>query len=173
MKSTAAFSADDYRRLLGLRLGALDGCAVVVLSDYAKGALSEEVCQAVISEARAQTNSRYWSIPKNQSFARYRGATAICPNRKELAAATGEPAPILMRCLRLGQALLVSHLSGVHGRDAWAKRELPFCSGIRDSTRPPSCKQVFDVSGAGDTVIAVLALAMACGVPIETAVASR
>jgi D-beta-D-heptose 7-phosphate kinase/D-beta-D-heptose 1-phosphate adenosyltransferase len=166
-ESRTTFSADDYRRLLGQAYGALEGCRVVVLSDYAKGTLSEEVCQAVIREA-LRRKIPVLVDPKCRTFARYKGATAICPNRKELAAATAEPGDKLTTLLDAGQAML-------------SPLELQFMAvtlgekGIavlrqRDQLRVPAVvRQVFDVSGAGDTVIAVLALAVACGVPLEIA----
>ncbi len=142
--------------------------AVVVLSDYAKGALPEAVCQAVIREARKR-NIPVLVDPKSQSLARYRGATAICPNLKELAAATGEAPANLDRLLVAGQALVpsleVEFIAVTLGEKGIAvlRRNSRFHS-------PAIVRQVYDVSGAGDTVIAVLALAMACDVPIETAV---
>ena len=142
--------------------------AVVVLSDYAKGVLTEAVCQTLIREAR-QRNIPVLVDPKSQGFARYRGATAICPNLKELAAATGEAAADLRASLGRGSELLSPPRSGIM---AVTLGEKGIAVLQRDSRfhAPAVVRQVYDVSGAGDTVIAVLALAMACGVPIETAV---
>lgn len=167
-ESGTTFSADDYRRLLGQAYDALDGCRVVVLSDYAKGALSDEVCQALIREA-VRRRIPILVDPKSRSFARYRGATAICPNRKELAATTGEPGDKLAALLAAGQAMLgpleLQFMAVTLGEKGIAVLRQD------DQLRAPAVvKQVFDVSGAGDTVIAVLALAMACDVPIESAV---
>ncbi len=167
MESPTTFSADDYRRLLGQAYDALEGCRVVVLSDYAKGALGEEVCQALIREARRR-QIPILVDPKCRSFARYSGATAVCPNRKELAAATGETSGKLATLLKAGQAMLgaldVQFMAVTLGEKGIAV--------LRPSDQfrvPAVVRQVFDVSGAGDTVIAVLALASACDVPIEAA----
>ena len=96
-------------------------------------------------------------------LSRYRGATAICPNRKELSAATGEPPADLERLLAAGQAMLPSlemeFMAVTLGEKGIAV--------LRPDSRlhaPAVVRQVYDVSGAGDTVIAVFALAMACGV---------
>ena len=106
--------------------------------------------------------------PKNRSFGRYRGATLICPNRKELAVATGEPTEGLQPLLAAGQAMLPSlqmQLMAVTlGEEGIAVLRPDSCRRA-----PAVVRQVYDVSGAGDTVIAVLALALACGVEIETA----
>ena len=63
----------------------------MVLSDYAKGALTPEVCQQVIQAAR-KLEIPVLVDPKSADFSRYRGATTICPNRGELAAALREDA---------------------------------------------------------------------------------
>ena len=106
--------------------------------------------------------------PKNRSFRRYRGATLICPNRKELAVATGEPPADLQRLLAAGQAMLPSlqmqFMAVTLGEEGIAVLRPDSCLHA-----PAVVRQVYDVSGAGDTVIAVLALAMACSVEIETA----
>ncbi|MGA2904767.1 MAG: bifunctional D-glycero-beta-D-manno-heptose-7-phosphate kinase/D-glycero-beta-D-manno-heptose 1-phosphate adenylyltransferase HldE [Candidatus Korobacteraceae bacterium] len=167
-EAAPAFSKDDYGRLLERAFTALPDAAVVVLSDYAKGTLNEAVCQALIREAH-QRKIPVLVDPKSQSFSRYRGATAICPNLKELAAATGEAAANLDRLLSAGQDLLpsleVEFIVVTLGEKGIAvlHRNLRFHA-------PAVVRQVYDVSGAGDTVLAVLALAIACGVPIETAV---
>jgi len=110
------FSEDDYRRLLERAFAAMADAAVVVLSDYAKGTLPEAVCQAVIQEARKR-DIPVLVDPKSQSLARYRGATAICPNLKELAAATGE-APANLDHLLGGASSGAVTRSRVHHGDA-------------------------------------------------------
>ncbi len=161
-------SPADYADLRDRVLTALPRAAVVVLSDYDKGVLTEEMCEAIIGQAR-QRNIPVVVDPKHRSFERYRGATGICPNRKELAAATGEPPEDLERLLTAGQAMLRSlqleFMAVTLGENGIAV--------LRPDSRlhaPAVVRQVYDVSGAGDTVIAVLALAMACGVAVETAV---
>ena len=74
----------DYDRLLESVLAQLPGCHAVVLSDYAKGVLTPEVCQAVIQAAR-KLDIPVLVDPKSADFSRYRGATTICPNLGELA----------------------------------------------------------------------------------------
>jgi len=162
-----AYPAAAYDDLLRRALAVLPTAAVVVLSDYAKGVLTEEVFQTLIPAARSR-NIPVLVDPKQRSFARYRGATAICPNRKELAMATGEPAADLDRLLAAGQAMLrplqVEFMPVTLGEKGIAV--------LRPESRryvPAVVRQVYDVSGAGDTVIAVLALALACGLDMEIA----
>ena len=167
-EAAPAFSEGDYQRLLERAFAALPGASVVVLSDYAKGVLSEAVCQAVIREA-CQRSVPVLVDPKSPCFARYRGATAICPNLKELAAATSEPSANLNRMLSAGEALLTS-LEVEFIAVTLGEKGIAVLQRNSRFHAHAVVRQVYDVSGAGDTVIAVLALAMACGVPIETAV---
>ncbi len=163
-----AHSTSEYSSLLGHALMALPGAAIVVLSDYAKGALTEEICQAIIREA-SQRNIPVLVDPKQQNFQRYRGATTICPNFKELAAATSEPAGAVDAVLNAGQTLV----SSLQLQFMVATLGEKGITVLRPESRlhaPAVVRQVYDVSGAGDTVVAVLALAMACDVPIETAI---
>ena len=167
-EAAPVFSDADYRSLLERVFAALPNVSVVVLSDYAKGVLTEPVCQAIIRKAQ-EFNIPVLVDPKNRSFARYRGATTVCPNLKELSATTGEAVADLDRLLTAAQGQLPSLQMAFMAVTLGEK-------GIvvlrRDSRlhAPAIVQQIYDVSGAGDTVIAVLALAMACGVAIETAV---
>jgi D-beta-D-heptose 7-phosphate kinase / D-beta-D-heptose 1-phosphate adenosyltransferase len=168
METRAPHSRAIFSQLLKSALAALPGTDAVVLSDYAKGALTEDVCQAVIGEA-VQRQIPVIVDPKQQDFSRYCGATTICPNLKELAAATGEPVAEVERVLSAGQSLvfplavqfLVTTLGEKGIAVLWPESRLH---------APAVVRQVYDVSGAGDTVLAVLALSLACQVPIESAV---
>ncbi|MBF0612672.1 MAG: D-glycero-beta-D-manno-heptose-7-phosphate kinase, partial [Magnetococcales bacterium] len=133
----------------------------VILSDYAKGVLSPQVCQQVIQACR-QDNRLVLVDPKGKDYSKYQRATAISPNRQELAAATGQPLEDLTALLRAGvelrQALEVDFLAvtlsdlGIALIDEQGVRRLPSLA-----------REVFDVSGAGDTVISTLTAALAAG----------
>jgi D-beta-D-heptose 7-phosphate kinase/D-beta-D-heptose 1-phosphate adenosyltransferase len=143
---------------------------LVVVSDYAKGVLTDRVLEQVIARAKAAGKSVIVD-PKSMSLSRYSGATVIKPNAKELARATGLPCRTedeieqAARWVFQGvdtQALLVT-------RDESGMMLIP-----RD--RPPvslgsRAGEVFDTSGAGDTTIATLALGLASGLSLEDAVA--
>ena len=140
----------------------------VVLSDYAKGALSTELCEVVIRTAR-RVGIPVLADPKSPDFSKYSGATTVCPNLNELAAATGVSVHEL-------EALLAA------GEDQRREHDLKFLTvtmsekGIRVLSEagayhsPARAREVYDVSGAGDTVIATLAACMAAGLKNETAV---
>ena len=166
-ESRAPHGATEYASLLETALAALPEASAVVLSDYAKGVLSEEVCQSTIGAARLR-GVPVLVDPKQRDFARYRGANVICPNLKELAAAVGEPVGEIERVLNAGQTLVkslgVECIAATLGSRGIAV--------LRPESRfhaPANVRQVYDVSGAGDTVAAVLALAIACHVPLESA----
>ena len=108
--------------------------------------------------------------PKSRDFARYRGATAICPNLKELAATTGEASSDVEALLSAGQ-VLVCDLDLQYIAVTLGEKGIVVLQQNSRSHAPAVVRQVYDVSGAGDTVIAVLALAAACDVPVETAIA--
>ena len=159
---------DNARQaLLRRSLGLLADVSAVVLSDYDKGTLSHLVCQSLIAAA-CRFRIPVLVDPKGRSFAKYIGATTICPNRTELAAVLNVTPPETQSLLAAAQPLL-------------SQLQLEFMtvtlgeSGIailrQDSAQlvPAMARQVYDVSGAGDTVIAVLAMAIAGGMEIETA----
>jgi D-beta-D-heptose 7-phosphate kinase/D-beta-D-heptose 1-phosphate adenosyltransferase len=168
VERTTAYADQAYAELQASAVSLLDGVQAVVLSDYAKGVLSEAVCRSVIDEARRR-GLPVLVDPKHRDFSRYAGATTICPNLHELSTATGvshkETGPILAAAHamlpRLGLDYLTVTLSEKGIAVVWPQRQQMF---------PAVARQVFDVSGAGDTVIATLALALASGLAIEEAV---
>jgi D-beta-D-heptose 7-phosphate kinase/D-beta-D-heptose 1-phosphate adenosyltransferase len=161
-------SQGDYDRLLEAVLAHLPACDAVVLSDYAKGVLTPEVCRSIIVAARA-LDIPVLVDPKSSDFARYQGATTVCPNLGELSRALSLDARDLKLLLDAAETLVhdldLEFLTATLGEKGIAL--------VRPGNRflaPAVARQVFDVSGAGDTVIAVLALCMASGLKPETAV---
>src|ERR1700729_695991 len=141
---------------------------VVILSDYAKGALSDALCESVIRAARA-IGTPVLADPKTPNFSKYTGATTVCPNLVELSMATGVPAHESEAILAAGQALVAKHdlqFLTVTMSEKGISVLRPDCT----FHSPARAREVFDVSGAGDTVIATLAASLAGGLQIETAV---
>jgi D-beta-D-heptose 7-phosphate kinase/D-beta-D-heptose 1-phosphate adenosyltransferase len=158
----------DHDRLLATVLKELPGCHAVVLSDYAKGVLTPRVCQAVIGEVRRR-GVPVLVDPKTSDFSRYKGATTICPNLHELAAASRTEGQSLEAMLAAAERMVgefdLEYLTATLSEKGIAV--------IRPGDRfvaPAVARQVFDVSGAGDTVIAVIALSLASGLAIEPSV---
>jgi rfaE bifunctional protein kinase chain/domain len=150
---------------LGPALAAADAC---VLSDYAKGVVTATLGAEVIRRARAQGRPIVVD-PKGRDFSRYCGATVVTPNSAELERATGrevEPEAALVEAGRElqrrleGAALLVTR--GAAG--------MTLLEGDRPPRHLPTvAKRVYDVTGAGDTVVAVLAVGLAAGLPLDDA----
>ncbi|WP_242097993.1 D-glycero-beta-D-manno-heptose-7-phosphate kinase [Sphingomonas sp. CROZ-RG-20F-R02-07] len=143
---------------------AIDESDVVVISDYGKGVCSDAVLAAVLAHAIAH-DKPVLVDPKRTDFSVYRGATIITPNRKELSDATRLP------CESDAEAEIAAR----HAQDASGASILLTRSEKGISLFPlvgsplhlPTVAQdVFDVSGAGDTVIAVLAAAIAADIPL-------
>jgi D-beta-D-heptose 7-phosphate kinase/D-beta-D-heptose 1-phosphate adenosyltransferase len=139
----------------------------VVLSDYAKGALSRELCEAVIRAARA-AGVPVLVDPKTRDFSMYSGATVVCPNLKELAEATGVAAQETEALMAAGEAQRKEHEIG-YLAVTMSEKGMRLMGDAVVFTSAARAREVFDVSGAGDTVIAVLGAGMAAGLRIETA----
>lgn len=145
----------------------LAGVKVLVLSDYGKGALKNH--QVLIQQARAR-GIPVLADPKGKDFSIYRGASLITPNLGEFETIVGHcrdeaelvaKGDALMRELELG-ALLVTR--GEHGMTLLRPDHAPL-------HLPARAREVFDVTGAGDTVISTLAASLAAGEELPNAVA--
>lgn len=141
---------------------AISQCDLVVLSDYAKGVLNDSFTQQVIKLARA-SNKPVIVDPKTKSFAKYTGASVLTPNRQELQAACG------LECRSDGQVVQGAHQAIDAGvcEAMVVTRSADGMSVIKKDTTVAHLRttahEVFDVSGAGDTVLAVLSIGLAVG----------
>jgi D-beta-D-heptose 7-phosphate kinase/D-beta-D-heptose 1-phosphate adenosyltransferase len=146
---------------------ALASANVIVLSDYGKGVLTDAVLAAVF-EAAARFGAPVVVDPKRMRFADYRGAAYITPNRKELTLATGlacdteeEAAAAAARAIAdCGAAILLTRSE---------KGMSLFAEGLAPIHLAAEAREVFDVSGAGDTVVAALAAGLSAGLPAAQA----
>jgi D-beta-D-heptose 7-phosphate kinase/D-beta-D-heptose 1-phosphate adenosyltransferase len=147
----------------------LGRCRLLVLSDYAKGMLTDRVLKEAIALA-AKNKVPVLVDPKRRDFAAYKGATLIKPNRGELGAATGLP---------VGNDAEIEHAAraaaSATGASLLVTRSESGMSLLGpDGTAvhmPTHAREVFDVTGAGDTVMAALAVGMAGGRSVEEAMA--
>lgn len=153
-ESNAAFNTAENNELMAVIQAQLAlKPSVVILSDYAKGLLSEPTCQAIIAQCKV-ANIPVLVDPKGRDYSKYKGATALTPNKKETAEAcniTTDDADLISKATALKQALDLDFLAVTRGEEG--------ITLIDEATHhlPAIAKQVFDVSGAGDTVIASLA----------------
>ncbi len=164
----APADADREGELIARALAVLPRVGAVVLSDYAKGVLTPRVVRAVIDGAK---RARVPVIvdPKAPDYSVYRGATVITPNRRELSAATRREAvgdaAILAAAEELAgivacEAVVVTRSE--EGMSLYAKGEAPVHV-------PAYAVKVRDVSGPGDTVVAILGVMLALGADYESA----
>ncbi len=144
-------------------LGAVDA---VILSDYGKGALDQVATMILQAKAKQKI---ILVDPKGSDFERYRGATVITPNRGELRQVVGKWASedeLTERAQALRRSLDIQALLLTRSEDGMSLYTDAGVSHVRAQAR-----EVFDVSGAGDTVIATLAVALAAAWPLERAMA--
>ncbi len=162
-----AFSEDDESRLMDMVLGQIDRSKAVVISDYAKGVVSESLVQNAIIEAKTR-GIPVIVDPKGKDYTKYRGATVLTPNRKEATeacnledsdSAVDESGRKLLDLLEV-EAVLITQ-----GEDGMTL----FTSEAESVRFPAASRDVFDVTGAGDTVIATLAVSLAAGSDLEPA----
>lgn len=147
---------------------ALVGADAAVLSDYAKGTLASGVTQRLIAAARA-AGIPVIVDPKGMDFGAYRGADVITPNRQELAFASGMPVDGDECLVAASRAVLGTSGAGVILVTRSAEG-MTLVSAAEALHVPAQAREVFDVSGAGDTVAAVLAAARAAGAGLPEAV---
>jgi D-beta-D-heptose 7-phosphate kinase/D-beta-D-heptose 1-phosphate adenosyltransferase len=161
-EDTTSFSAQDAAALLkGVCQQLSTRPGAVILSDYAKGVLSEPVCRAIVAEAR-ELRVPVLVDPKGRDYTKYTHATVITPNKLELAAAC-DASPdhveeLLQAAEGLRQRLNLDFLVFTRGEEGVSVIEAGRAFHI-----PAVAKRVFDVSGAGDTVIATVAAGLAAG----------
>jgi D-beta-D-heptose 7-phosphate kinase / D-beta-D-heptose 1-phosphate adenosyltransferase len=162
-------SAEIERSLINACTGVMARVDAVVLSDYAKGVLTPRVIRTVIDAART-LGKPIIVDPKGIDFAIYRGATLITPNRKELADATRLAAATEAEIVAAAEALAgIADCAAVLVTRSEAGMTLYRRDG--GSLHVPAYPvKVRDVSGAGDTVAAVLAVMLGTEADLEAAV---
>lgn len=154
-------------RLVRIAADTVAATSVMVLSDYNKGVLAGEVPARLIAAARA-AGRRVVVDPKGLDYGRYAGADVITPNRAELALATGLPVETEEEIVAACRALRDAHGFGAvlvtRSEDGMTLLD---ADGLHHF--PAEAPEVHDVSGAGDTVVAVLAAGMASGLALPVA----
>jgi rfaE bifunctional protein kinase chain/domain len=173
-ESSKILSDDEQEIVIGKIESILSQVNGVILSDYSKGVVGDRLCKMLSEYARVGKfgygKVPYIIDPKDRNFDIYSGATIVKPNRKEASVASGIQIDSIDSAKRAAKVLL----------DKWQSESVLITlgadgmlmeSGNRFSSFniPTEAKEVFDVSGAGDTVAAVLSLALAVGATAEEA----
>lgn len=156
-------------------LDIIDKADIVLLSDYAKGFLTKRLCQNLIAICKKR-GKRVIVDPKGTDYTKYKGAFLVKPNLKELKLATGKSfSPSSSHFLK-DVAMAANSLSrkiGVGGTLVTLSEHgmlyVPASQNAKPLHLPTIAKEVFDVSGAGDTALATLGAALGAGCDIATA----
>jgi D-beta-D-heptose 7-phosphate kinase/D-beta-D-heptose 1-phosphate adenosyltransferase len=142
---------------------------VILVSDYGKGLITNDLLSRVISSAQKHRKMVFVD-PKGLDFSKYSGASLLTPNKKEAALASGvdiiNESSLEIAANKILHNIHLDKLLITCGKDGMV---------LFEKNRPPyrvraEARQVFDVSGAGDTVLAILGLAFASGVSIKNSV---
>ena len=165
---TSPFSDEECRQLLSLYKAHLADSDVVCLQDYNKGLLEAGFCQTLIQLAKQAGKPVLVDPPLGQDYSKFTGATLMTPNRKETSVAVGfavetindaeRASAVLRDRFSLDAAVITLDKEGVFLRTAEFAEHLP--------TIP---RTVYDVTGAGDMMLAMTAVAMAAGADLRTA----
>jgi len=169
MEASRPVTGKVEARLVGVIRRVIGGCGVVLLSDYGKGAVTDAVIAACLDAARA-AGVKVVVDSKARSFARYGAVDLIKPNASELANATDLPTgtdaeieAALAKALELWEARAILVTRAGKGMSLATRG-----GAVRHFPTQP--REVFDVSGAGDTTLAALGLAMAAQASLEEAI---
>lgn len=161
----------NARTVLAHLSSALAAADAVILSDYAKGLLTQELLNVVVNHAADAGKKLVALDPKPRRNLDLRGLDLLTPNRREAAELAGvpwdpqEPFPAGEICTRIHERFHPRHLVVTLSEDGM----LLCTNGSVLKQIPTAAREVFDVSGAGDTSIAGLVLALAAGADLETA----
>jgi D-beta-D-heptose 7-phosphate kinase/D-beta-D-heptose 1-phosphate adenosyltransferase len=165
---TDPVTAASEDAMLGFVRAHVPEAGAVIVSDYAKGVVSARLAQAVIATAR-ESGVPVVVDPKGADWARYRGAAVVTPNLHELEVAAGGTA----RGDEEVAALASRVASSLDGAALLVTRGAAGMSLVRAGLAPAhvraEAQQVYDVTGAGDTAITFLALALAAGASLPDA----
>ena len=154
-ESREKISFEIEKKIIDFALANIEKIDAVVISDYAKGVVTEKIISSIL---RGSHQKIIIVDPKGKDFTKYRGVTAITPNRKEAIQASGQK-DIIKAGKKFLDELALKVVFITLGKDGIFLIE----KDRNYSFIPASAKEVYDVSGAGDTVISCISLSLAAG----------
>ena len=168
-EDTNSYSADEYEKIFAAYSAGLGRCDIVCLQDYNKGIFEPAFCQRLIMAAKAAGKKVLVDPSPITDYSRYKGATVITPNRKEAGLATGlqietqqdaaRAADILAEKFDIEAVVITLDKEGAYLRTKTVSESVPTVA-----------RSVYDVTGAGDVVLATLAVTISAGCDYMTAV---
>lgn len=141
---------------------------ILVISDYGKGLITEEFCSYLIRHAK-KAGKKVIIDPKGRNWKKYSGADLVTPNVKELSDIVGYTVPNTDRAIEKAarEAIEANHLTSL--LVTRSEKGMSLISNMPPIHIPTHSEEVFDVSGAGDTVVATLSICLAAGMSIVEA----
>ncbi len=165
-ESKEAIEKASERAIVSYVIDVIDTCDIIILSDYGKGVITDAVAGGVIAAAKAG-GKKVLVDPKGKDYRKYRGAYLLTPNKKEASEATGivinDDKSLQKALLSLKETCALECSMITLSEDGIAI----FDQSMRRF--PTVAKEVYDVTGAGDTVIASLSFALSSGLSIDEA----
>ena len=159
---TGLLSRDEEKTVLGTVRSLLSECGAIVISDYAKGVVSPTLIKEIVRMA-GNRSIPVAVDPKVSHFATYRGVTVLTPNLLEAAAGAGMVIDSLEALQEAGWKIIEKLQCGYLIITRGDQGMTLFERGGRSTHIPALSREVFDVTGAGDTVVATLALGLSAG----------
>ncbi len=145
------------------------GVDIVVISDYGKGMCSPQVCHAII-EMAISLEKKVVVDPKGTEWNKYRNATVVTPNIKELSDVSNVELPNEDNPIHLAAQTVVESFGLGSILVTRSEKGMSYISCCEQIDIPTEAREVFDVSGAGDTVVATLAAALAANISIQDSI---
>lgn len=157
----------DKKTLLQHISKLIDECDLIIFEDYDKGCLDEEVIASAIKQANA-TGKLTAVDPKKRNFLSYKNCTLFKPNLKELKEGLGISVdPTSLDSLKKGVDELNKTLGAENELITLSQHGVYYQNAETNGTHPAHLRSISDVSGAGDTVISIAALALNAGMPLK------
>jgi len=167
-ETIAPIEEKTKQRLIKLVKSALNNNTAVILADYAKGVLTPEITKKIIGLAK-KSNIPVIVDPQGANYKHYKGAHVITPNKKELSLATGIQTNSEMAIMAAGRKLIsengIKFVLATRSSDGMSLIDIN-----NFNTFKAEAQEVFDVSGAGDTVAAAISASLSAGINLKQAV---
>jgi rfaE bifunctional protein kinase chain/domain len=165
---TDALSSDLENELISKLSACMDETDIIILSDYNKGLFSPGLTQRLIEIAK-EKQKKVIIDPKGLNYAKYKGAYLVKPNRKELAEAAKVEKIKTIQDLQEAAKIIFAQTETEYLVVTLSEEGMVILSRDGYKALPVKATAVFDVTGAGDTVIATIAYFLASGLSIEDA----
>ncbi len=171
-ESKQEVSAKVKERIFSAAISHLPDCDAIIFADYDKGAIHSELIKTVLKNANTH-NIPIIVDPKRDNFWKYKGATVLTPNHKEAGAAIQDEITDIDQLITVGEKILdrlsLSNLLITREEQGMSLFQRDTNGALQVDHFPPHSNDVIDVTGAGDTVVAVIALALAANADYHSA----